>query len=75
MLERKELPPRIAKFRHADVKVVVRVGMTLEEVEKEIIARTLEHTSQNRTQASDILGISRRSLYNKMRKFNMLSKR
>ncbi|MBM9614857.1 sigma-54-dependent Fis family transcriptional regulator [Desulfobulbus rhabdoformis] len=75
ILERKELPPRISKFRNEDVKVVVRVGMTLEEVEKEIIARTLEHTSQNRTQASDILGISRRSLYNKMRKFNMLSKK
>ena len=75
ILERKELPPRISKFRNEEVKVVVRVGMTLEEVEKEIIARTLEHTSQNRTQASDILGISRRSLYNKMRKFNMLSKK
>jgi two-component system response regulator HydG len=38
-------------------------------VEKELIARTLEHTGHNRTRTSRILGISRRSLYNKIQRY------
>lgn len=72
ILERTELSPRISKYRNEDVEMVLRVGMTIEEVEKEVIAKTLEHTNQNRTRASKMLGISRRSLYNKICKFNML---
>lgn len=74
ILERTVLPPRISKYQNEDVKMVIRVGMTIEEVEKEIIARTLEHTNQNKTRTSEMLGISRRSLYNKMRKFKMLGR-
>lgn len=67
------LPQRIAQYRDEDVKVTVRVGMTLEEVEKEMIIQTLEHTRHNRTRTSEILGISRRSLYNKMDRFKIHS--
>lgn len=71
VLETDQLPPRISRYRDEDVKMTIRVGMTIEEVEKEMIIRTLEHTGHNRTRASTVLGISRRSLYNKMRRYGI----
>jgi transcriptional regulator with PAS, ATPase and Fis domain len=41
-------------------------GMTLGDAEKFLILKTLEFTSQNRTQAAKILGISIRTLRNKL---------
>ncbi|MGW8195822.1 MAG: sigma-54-dependent transcriptional regulator [Desulforhopalus sp.] len=66
ILETTQLPPRISRYRKEDITMTFRVGMSLEEIEKIVIARTLEHTNNNRTRASEILGISRRALYNKM---------
>jgi two-component system response regulator AtoC len=44
-------------------------GMTLSEVEKKLILQTLEMTSQNRTRAAQILGISIRTLRNKLNEY------
>jgi DNA-binding NtrC family response regulator len=65
------LPPRVAEYRQEDVKITVRVGMTLAEVEREMISQTLDYTGHNRTRTSEILGISRRSLYNKIDRYNI----
>ena len=73
ILETSHLPRRISQYRDEDVSMTFRVGMTIDAVEKEIIVRTLEHTGQNRTRASDILGISRRSLYNKIERYDLSS--
>jgi two-component system, NtrC family, response regulator HydG len=45
------------------------VGRTVEEVERELILQTLEHCHGNRTSASNILGISVRTMRNKLRIF------
>jgi DNA-binding NtrC family response regulator len=45
-----------------------RVGASLEQVQKEFIRMTLAHVSGNKKLAASILGISRRALYNKMRR-------
>lgn len=45
------------------------VGMTLSEVEKQLILQTLELTSQNRTKAAQVLGISIRTLRNKLNEY------
>ena len=42
-------------------------GMTLAEVERELIRQTLEKTGGSKTQTAEILGISRRSLHYKLR--------
>ncbi|MBL8604100.1 MAG: sigma-54-dependent Fis family transcriptional regulator [Myxococcales bacterium] len=47
-------------------RVALRVGMTLDEVEREMILRTLEALGGNKQRAARMLGISRRSLYNKL---------
>ena len=71
ILDTEHLPRRISQFRNEDITLAVAVGMTIEEVEKEVIARTLAHTGNNRTRASEILGISRRSLYNKIQRYGL----
>ncbi len=44
-------------------------GMTLAEMEKQLILKTLETTGQNRTRAAEILGISIRTLRNKLAEY------
>jgi DNA-binding NtrC family response regulator len=46
--------------------LVIEVGHTLEEIEKDYILRTLKHTDNNRRKAARLLGISLRTLYNRL---------
>ena len=46
--------------------VGIQVGKTVEEVEKELIQSTLEHYNGDKKQAADILGISLKTLYNRL---------
>jgi len=68
ILDINHLPKRLLNSHHSDIMIPVRVGMRLVEIEKEVIIRTLEYTGHNRTRTSEMLGISRRALYNKMQK-------
>lgn len=45
-------------------------GMTVQEAERLLIMKTLEHTSDNRTQAARLLGISIRTLRNKLHEYS-----
>lgn len=47
----------------------VNAGYTVREMEKELIFRTLEDVNDNRTHAADLLGISIRTLRNKLREY------
>lgn len=71
ILDSAQLPRRIRRSRSEDINVTLRVGTTLEEAQKELIRRTLEHTGYNRSRTSEILGISRRSLYNKIQRYGL----
>jgi len=44
-------------------------GMTIADAEKELIIKTLEHCAQNKTKAADMLGISVRTLRNKLNEY------
>ena len=46
------------------------VGRTVDDVEKELILDTLSHCLGNRTQAAQVLGISIRTLRNKLKIYN-----
>jgi len=50
----------------------IHIGMTLEAVEREFIRMTLAATGDNKKKAASILGISRRALYNKLKKYRLL---
>ena len=45
------------------------VGMTLADVEKDLILRTLEETNNNKTEAARILGLTSRTLFNKLKNY------
>ncbi len=49
--------------------VAVPVGTTVSKMEKELILRTLEHCGQNRTHAAKMMGISVRTLRNKLKEY------
>jgi len=49
--------------------VAVRIGTTIEDAERALIERTLDHTKQNRTRAAEILGISQKTLFNKLKEY------
>jgi DNA-binding NtrC family response regulator len=48
----------------------VRVGSSLEEVEKELFNRTIAFTGGNKTRAAEILGVSLKTLYNKLHSYD-----
>jgi DNA-binding NtrC family response regulator len=50
--------------------VELRIGTTVEEMERLLILRTLESTGQNRTRAAEILGISLKTMHNKLKEYN-----
>ena len=62
------LPPRFQTGVPVPQSVTFEVGTPLDEVEREMVRRALAATGNNRTQAAELLGISRRALYNKLRK-------
>jgi DNA-binding NtrC family response regulator len=45
------------------------IGTTVEEAEKGLILRTLDHTRNNKTRAAEILGISLKTLHNKLKEY------
>jgi transcriptional regulator with PAS, ATPase and Fis domain len=47
----------------------LKPGMTIAEAEKELIQITLRHTGGNRTRAAELLGISVKTLFNKLREY------
>jgi DNA-binding NtrC family response regulator len=55
----------------ADTNLVpVRVGNTVGEAERLLILRTLESTGQNKTRAAEILGVSLKTLHNKLKEYS-----
>lgn len=47
-------------------------GMTISEAERRLIMKTLEYTNQNRTRAAQMLGISIRTLRNKLHEYGVM---
>jgi transcriptional regulator with PAS, ATPase and Fis domain len=50
--------------------VHVEVGTTVNEAERQLIVRTLESTHNNKTRAAEILGISAKTLQNKLKEYS-----
>ncbi|GAB4360872.1 MAG: sigma-54 dependent transcriptional regulator [Bryobacter sp.] len=47
--------------------ITLRVGTTVDEAEKQLILKTLEHTGNNKTRAAEILAVSLKTLHNKLK--------
>src|SRR6516165_9887848 len=78
VVETKHLPPgfgQITPRQAANDPDAVRlgVGTTVGEAEKLLILKTLEATSNNKTRAAEILGISLKTLHNKLKEYGSAS--
>ena len=60
-------PPPVAAADSESLNLPI--GTTVEEAEKGLILRTLEHTRNNKTRAAEILGISLKTLHNKLKEY------
>lgn len=71
------LPARIREagdlggVRHVETSPI-QIGMTLADVEKEFINMTIASVGGNKKKAAEVLGVSRRALYNKLKRFGLL---
>ncbi len=73
-LDVSDIPPDIARRRQlgAGVKAASDLsGMSLNEIEKQAIIDTLARTGNNREKAAKILGIGERTLYRKIKEYNL----
>lgn len=61
------LPERIAREHAIRTAITVPVGSSIEEVEWMLIDHTLKATGGNKSRAAQILGVSRKYLYDKLR--------
>ena len=62
--------PMTAPAANDSSLVPVRVGTTVDEAERLLIIRTLEATGQNKTRAAEILGVSLKTLHNKLKEYS-----
>ena len=66
-IRKSDLPDDFRGAGAADGSFIkIPLGSTLEDVEKQMITRTIEFTDGNKTRAAEILGVSAKTLYNKL---------
>ncbi len=79
-IDLRDLPPEIARVKQLEAPQSAShlfaageelAGLPLEEVEREHIRRTLELTGQNRAEAAKLLKIGERTLYRKIKEYNL----
>jgi two-component system response regulator HydG len=68
-----DLPPQIQQQPQTSDEAALGLpyGISLDQMEKALILKTLEETGGNRTRAAEILGINRRTLQNKLRDYGI----
>ena len=66
-IEPRHLPPSLlARGEETLPTLTIAPGTTVDEAERRLILLTLEHTRNNKTRAAEILGISLKTLHNKL---------
>jgi DNA-binding NtrC family response regulator len=76
-IEPRHLPPALAEEAppQRQPHVALAPGITVEEAERRLIVMTLEHTRDNKTRAAEILGISLKTLHNKLNRLRLRPKK
>jgi DNA-binding NtrC family response regulator len=66
-IEHRHLPPTLIERGEESLPTMtISPGTTVDEAERRLIRLTLEHTRNNKTRAAEILGISLKTLHNKL---------
>jgi DNA-binding NtrC family response regulator len=67
-LDLSDLPDALREVDSAGEKLELRVGMTVEEAERQLIAATLRHLGNDKPRTAAMLGIGLRTLYRKLKR-------
>jgi DNA-binding NtrC family response regulator len=78
VIQPQNLPPEITGGRSAPAAATasngaldIHVGMSIEEVERRLIGATLEQVGGNKRRAAEVLGVSLKTLYNRLKAYRM----
>lgn len=72
LIENVQSPLRV-KAKETDQDEGIHPGRTIESVEKELILKTLEHNGGDKQNTADMLGISLKTLYNRLKSYEQES--
>jgi DNA-binding NtrC family response regulator len=64
-----DLPPEAAPGTDAPVGFEIRLGSSIDQVERELILRTIDSVDGNKARAAEVLGISLKTLYNRLERY------
>jgi len=70
-IQRKDLPRRLQKVAYATREVRFKLSRKLGDIEKAYVLQTLEECGGNKQKAASVLGISRKSLYEKLARWRV----
>jgi DNA-binding NtrC family response regulator len=70
-IEAKDLPALVETAHGGQTGVGLQPGTTVEEAERQLILLTLQHTNDNKTRAAELLGISLKTLHNKLNRLKI----
>jgi two-component system response regulator HydG len=71
IINKKHLPLNIFEGTAYNEEIRFQAGTPLPEIERESIIKTIKKVRGNKLKAAELLGISRRSLYNKLEEYNI----
>jgi DNA-binding NtrC family response regulator len=72
LIDPSQLPPSMFESSaKSALSLSLGPGVTVDEAERRLILMTLEHTHDNKTKAAEILGISLKTLHNKLNKLRI----
>ncbi len=71
VIKKKDLPEAVAKGTKPGQEIRIQAGTPLPDIERMSIIKTLQMARGNKLKAAEMLGISRRSLYNKLEEYNI----
>ena len=71
-IETSHLPAYIQKPEDASKKIVLPVGTSAREAEKELILKTLQETGNNKAETSRRLGVDVKTIRNKLKSYGLM---
>ncbi len=70
VIEVEDLPLSVRQ-EHDDERVIIPVGITMEEAQKKIIQATLNHLNGNKSRTAEVLDIGRKTLHRKLQDYRI----
>jgi DNA-binding NtrC family response regulator len=70
-----DLPSELRESEPPRSRIVLEVGTTLTEMERELVLKTLQSVQGSKSAAARMLGVSRKTLYNKLRRHGLSDER